>query len=149
MSSESRHVSDGLTMMFDLTNTPFSEQFARALELVAQFQRLRDEFDTDLRSDRRGYRRVFWGLPVDDNKRTMRWDVRAARSEQLSRIVKEYESLWSQIHAVAPALAGVLPLPWQMRTGNRLPDWGERIRRRRAGTAIVSPTAAYKPSTTV
>ncbi|GAB5901885.1 hypothetical protein OKHIL_76970 [Mycolicibacterium mageritense] len=133
--------------MFVMTTTPFSEEFARALDLAAQYHQLREDFDTDLRSDRREYRRALWGTPRDDQP-TMSWDVRAARSDQLSSIVKEYEKLWYQIQAVTPALAGVLPLPWQMRTGDRLPDWSERIRRQRVGTAFVTPRA-YKPSTTV
>lgn len=135
--------------MFVMTDTPFSEEFARALDLAAQFHHLRDEYDTALRSDRRVYR-AYWGLSLArPDTPTMSWDVRAARSDQLSSIVTEYEKVWYQIHAVAPALAGVLPLPWQMRTGNRLPDWSERLRRRRAGTSWFVTPRPYKTSTTV
>lgn len=136
-------------MMFVMTDTPFSEEFARALDLAAQYHQLREDFDTALRSDRRESRRVFWGLPLNDRP-TMSWgDASTARSEQLSNIVKEYGKLWYQIQAVAPALAGVLPFPWLMRTGNRLPSWSERISRRRAGTAWFVTPRPYKPSTTV
>lgn len=135
-------------MMFVMTNTPFSEEFARALDLAGQYHQLREDFDTALRSDRREYRRAWGGGRVDD-KRTMSWDARAARSDQLSSIVDEYEKVWYQIQAVAPALAGVLPFPWLMRTGNRLPDWAERLRRRRAGTSWFVTPRAYKPSATV
>lgn len=136
-------------MMFVMTNTPFSEEFARALDLAAHYHRLREDFDSDLRSVRREYRRAWGGGGRVDDKRTMSWDDRAARSDQLSSIVNEYEKVWYQIHAVAPALAGVLPFPWLMRTGNRLPGWSERINRRRAGTAWFVTPRAYKPSTTV
>lgn len=135
-------------MMFVMTNTPFSEEFARALDLAGQYHQLREDFDTALRSDRREYRRAWGGGRVDD-QRTTAWDARAARSDQLSSIVDEYEKVWYQIHAVAPALAGVLPFPWLMRTGNRLPGWSERINRRRAGTAWFVTPRPYKPSTTV
>lgn len=136
-------------MMFVMTDTPFSEEFARALDLAAHYHQLREDFDAALRLHRREYRRAFWGGGRVDHKRTMRWDVRAARSEQLRSIVDEYEKVWGQIHAVTPALAGVLPFPWLMRTGNRLPDWVERIRRRRAGASFVTPRTVYKPSVTV
>lgn len=135
-------------MMFVMTNTPFSEEFARALDLAAQYHQLREHYDTELKAHRREYRRAFWGGGRIDNDRTIRWDARAARSEQLTAIVNEYEKVWYQIHAVTPALAGALPRPWLMRTGNRLPDWAERLRRRRVGTEFVTPRA-YKPPATV
>lgn len=77
--------------MFVMTDTSFSEQFARALDLAAQFHLLRADFDAALRADRRSYRRAFPFGRVDE---TMSWDVKAARSDQLSGIADEYEKTW-------------------------------------------------------